>query len=567
VLGPRGVAPPEQLAAPPGRRASLRHRAWLFPFLTALAAAGCGIARDPMLGQPRCLDYESQIAPVLADGCGGCHAGIAPAGGYSVEDRLSVLARRDDGSARLVPGDTDSDFLFAARGSRDGHTALSEEQLALLEDWAVRCRAAPRELSVHPQGWTSPPDPDQFHGTALRAEAYELESCRECHGTDLSGGASGVSCASCHPQGPLACNTCHGDALSIAPPRSLSGARLTTVLGVGAHRSHTSNCTACHALPATAEAEGHYRSGGRLDDSPAELILLSAPGLTARWDRDAATCSGVACHAPSGADARATHQAPRWTMVGAGEAVCGSCHGLPPEDHGGSGNDCARCHGTAYSGGQLLAAKHVNGVVDVGDGQGGGCSACHGDATSPAPPRDSMGRTSETFPSVGAHRAHLEATHLLRGPIACNECHLVPATSKAPGHIDSTLPAEVFPAGAGAGTLARADGAVPTYSAATASCGSVYCHGAGTRAADDQAPSRIPNPSWTGGTSQAACGACHGVPPLDGLHSPAWILTDCARCHGPSINADGTIRLTTDPVTGELRSTHLDGQKTLGAPP
>ncbi|HVE86850.1 MAG TPA: CxxxxCH/CxxCH domain-containing protein [Myxococcales bacterium] len=555
-------------AGTPGRAGPLHRRAAAAAALLAfvLAAAGCGIARDPAQGQPRCPDYDAQIAPVLAGGCADCHGGAAPAGGYSVADRLLVLARRDDGSPRLVPGDAASDFLAAARGDRAGHTALPAEQVALLEDWAVRCRAAPRALSVHPPGWTTPTDPEQFHGAALRADAYELEPCRQCHGADLGGGTSAVACSSCHPQGPLACNTCHGDARSPAPPRDLSGARATTSLGVGAHRSHTSDCTACHVLPAVPEQEGHYRSGGRLDASPAEVILPSAPGLTARWDRESATCSGVACHAPAGADARATNQAPRWTNVGAGEAACGSCHGLPPEDHGDSGNDCARCHGVAYAGGQLLASKHANGVVDVGDGQGTGCSACHGDVTSPAPPRDTAGRTDESVASVGAHRAHLEARHHLRGPIACVECHQVPSARKAPGHIDSALPAEVFPAVSGVGTLARADGAAPVYDAARATCGSVYCHGAGTLAAGDTALTRIPAPSWTGGTSQAVCGACHGIPPADTLHDPAFPLTYCSRCHGPSINTDGSIRITADPVTGTISSTHLDGLVTLGAP-
>lgn len=533
--------------------------------LLALALTGCGVARDPLFGRARCPDFDVEVAPVLTQQCGDCHGGDSPAGGYSVADRLSTLALRDDGTPRLAPGDPGSDFLAAARGDRAGHTAVSSGELALLEDWAVRCRGASHQLAVHPPGWTTPADAEQFHGAALRETAYDLTPCRECHGADLAGGAAKVACASCHPQGPLACNTCHGDALSPAPPKSLSGVRLTTAIGVGAHRSHTSNCAACHVLPATPEQEGHYRRAGALDLSPAEVFLPSAPGLTAKWDHDTATCSGVACHAPAGADARATHQAPKWTSVGTGEAACGSCHGLPPEDHGGAGPDCARCHGAAYSGGQLLASKHANGTVDVGDGQGSGCSACHGDATSPAPPRDTAGRTSEALASVGAHRAHLEARHHLRGPIACNECHQVPSSPLAPGHIDSALPAEVFP-DASVGVLARTDGASPAYDPATVSCGSVYCHGAGTRASRDQAPTRIPTPSWTGGTSQAVCGSCHGIPPADGLHSPTLTITGCARCHAPSIDPSGAIRITVDPVTGAISSTHMDGQPTFGAP-
>src|SRR3954465_4534027 len=58
-------------------------------FVCALAATGCGIPREDLLGQPHCPDFEAEIAPVLADGCAGCHGGLMPAAGYSVVDRLS----------------------------------------------------------------------------------------------------------------------------------------------------------------------------------------------------------------------------------------------------------------------------------------------------------------------------------------------------------------------------------------------------------------------------------------------------------------------------------------------
>ena len=73
---------------------------------------------------------------------------------------------------------------------------------------------------------------------ALRASFYNFGECKNCHGDDLRGGGAKVDCNSCHLKGPLECNTCHGDATSSAPPRDLKGVRLTTSLGVGAHRSH-----------------------------------------------------------------------------------------------------------------------------------------------------------------------------------------------------------------------------------------------------------------------------------------------------------------------------------------
>src|SRR4051812_15486654 len=168
-------------------------------FACALAGASCGIPREDLLGQPHCPDFDSEIAPVLANGCAGCHGGLTPAAGYSVADRLSVLERRDDGTPRLVPGDAESDFMLAARGGRSGHTALPSDQAALLEDWAVRCRAGPHRLAVHPPGWTTPTDDQQFHGAALKEGAYELAPCRQCHGADLGGGTAKVACATCHP--------------------------------------------------------------------------------------------------------------------------------------------------------------------------------------------------------------------------------------------------------------------------------------------------------------------------------------------------------------------------------
>ena len=54
------------------------------------------------------------------------------------------------------------------------------------------------------------------------------------------------------------------------------------------------------------------------------------------------------------------------------------------------------------------ASLHLNGAADLGDGSGT-CQACHGGVT-----------------GMGAHQVHLSATHRLRGPIPCSDCHAVP---------------------------------------------------------------------------------------------------------------------------------------------
>src|SRR5688572_19140325 len=63
------------------------------------------------------------------------------------------------------------------------------------------------------------------------------------------------------------------------------------------------------------------------------------------------------------------------------------------------------------------------------------CTSCHGDARRDgdallrsAPPRDLLGASDTSYPGVGAHLIHLQAsgTH---AAIACAECHVVPETT------------------------------------------------------------------------------------------------------------------------------------------
>jgi predicted CxxxxCH...CXXCH cytochrome family protein len=110
----------------------------------------------------------------------------------------------------------------------------------------------------------------------------------------------------------------------------------------------------------------------------------------------------------------------------------------------------------------------------------------------------------------------------------------VPAALGDPGHIDQPR-AVVFPDGTS--TLARANGATPSWDAARGQCSNVWCHGATT-------------PSWSG--PPATCGTCHGVPPADAAHASASGLGSCVRCHSASIDATGQLLA---PPAGK----HLDG--------
>lgn len=155
------------------------------------------------------------------------------------------------------------------------------------------------------------------------------------------------------------------------------------------------------------------------------------------------------------------------------------------------------------------------------DAQQQRCASCHGDAhrdgdflARSAPPFDLLGRSATRDPGVGAHAVHLTAT-ATHAAVPCQECHVVPETVDAPGHADDARPAELS-----FGKLATAHDHTPHYDYAARSCVNSYCHG--------QAEPRWTQPR----ASDAACGACHGLPPA--LPHPQ--SERCSACHGDVID-------------------------------
>jgi len=59
----------------------------------------------------------------------------------------------------------------------------------------VSCYTCHNGPSGHPVGWVVP-GTDNFHGDEVEAEGDTR--CQACHGADLGGGTSGVSCSKCH---------------------------------------------------------------------------------------------------------------------------------------------------------------------------------------------------------------------------------------------------------------------------------------------------------------------------------------------------------------------------------
>ena len=436
----------------------------------------------------------------------------------------------------------------------------------------------------HPSGWADP----SVHGVAA---GDGISVCQACHGTDLAGGSSGVSCAECHGPGwQTNCVFCHGgtDNQTGAPPKSFAGKTATTEVTVGAHSSHLKDsafakavaCTECHVVPTSVTSPGH------LDGPTATLTwgpLAAANALTPSWDRASGKCSSTWCH--GAALGGGTVTVPDWTKLDGSQAQCGTCHGLPPPPPHAVGTNCSQCHpqtvnpdGTL----NLAAGKHLNGVVDAPSGHPAGwvndhgpqakgnlaqcqpchganldggaagvscdkchsgwktkCSFCHGgtDNQTGAPPVDTHGKTATSELTVGAHSSHLSDSEI-RKAVACSDCHVVPTDVFSAGHIDAATATVTF------GALAKTLNENPVWDRTAAKCSSAYCHGASLTAWGGSNKT----PQWTkvDGT-QAACGTCHGAPPP----APHPQNSNCNQCHGLTVLANGKI----DIAGGK----HIDG--------
>lgn len=172
---------------------------------------------------------------------------------------------------------------------------------------------------------------------------------------------------------------------------------------------------------------------------------------------------------------------------------------------------CASCHGDDFAGGRAKVSClgcHADGPT--------ACVTCHRDG-----------------PTTAAHVVHREV-----GKLACGECHVVPATWDAEGHIlrgghADPAPAEVtFGARAGA-TLDPADRAGPP-SFDGDRCTNVYCHGGALHAGGGTAVA----PRWTEPAPVGTCDRCHGAPP------PSHAQRGCPTCHPPSApHIDGVVQI------------------------
>jgi predicted CxxxxCH...CXXCH cytochrome family protein len=180
-------------------------------------------------------------------------------------------------------------------------------------------------------------------------------------------------------------------------------------------------------------------------------------------------------------------------------------------------------------------ARHIDGILDVtGAGATGGCTTCHGSGESSAPPRDLSGDTAPTVSGVGAHAAHLKSSTWHRA-VTCSNCHVVPTALDSPGHRDGDNLAEVIfdtlnPAG--------------TYTAATTTCASQYCHSNGR--------GNTGTVSWVV-PGALACTSCHSVDGTNMSNNHRRHLGEgmnCNGCHRDVVDQNRTIINATLHVNG-----------------
>lgn len=260
---------------------------------------------------------------------------------------------------------------------------------AELQTFCFKCHA----LYPHPQNFADPSSPTSHDKFIATVSLWNIVECRTCHGDDYAGkGWDNKNCNACHtqPGGPEACNTCHGSNENSAPPVDMAKNTSTNFLGVGAHQSHlvgdtwsvnTQNCFHCHVVPVNYDDPGHVDNV----PLPAEVVFsafASDSGNTNPvWNRSSFSCSDVYCHGAfvfrrdesanpwAYVDSIMVGNNPNliWNAVGAGQALCGTCHSLPPQGHNQNFTQCSQCHSNVVNPNLEIINKdlHINGKADL----------------------------------------------------------------------------------------------------------------------------------------------------------------------------------------------------------
>jgi predicted CxxxxCH...CXXCH cytochrome family protein len=457
--------------------------------------------------------------------CGECHV---------VPTRVDAPGHADHGAPATLE--------FGALASTDAHLPRYDASTRTCQN--SYCHGATNPV------WNAPRSSSaacgSCHGLPPPLPHPQSERCSVCHGEVIDAARHFIA-PELHVNGQVEstagrCSLCHGSGDDAAPPKDTLGNDAISAIGVGAHRAHLSSsigrslsCSECHSVPEKVADQDHIQG------LPARVRLQGVAAAGKRsplWQHAEQTCADTYCHSPTPGSANTS---PRWTDPAA--PSCTSCHGAPPPAPHPQIAQCSLCHGATVGSDDrtiIDRERHIDGVVDVATPES--CTACHGSAN-PAPPRALDGSNLTSSAGVGAHQTHVLGTPRSRA-VPCGECHAVPKTVLASGHIDTPSPAEVIFSGA-----AVAPESTASYSQGT--CQNTACHG-GQWASGNASGGSHTTPLWTRvDGSEASCGSCHGLPP-PAPHPYGSLNPTCSACHAdiaddnktflrPDLHGDGVV--------------------------
>jgi len=388
-------------------------------------------------------------------------------------------------------------------------------------------------------------------------------------GSHTKHGASRVSCGTCHASDvtadPATCEVCHS-ANGPHDRHANYGVNVNIVNLFGGTYSGSptpgdgyGGCTTvyCHS-------SGQSSTGGALIAGDYKSVNWGAAPIT----DPILICAS--CHKNMDTDAAATGSHVMHAQ-GAANYTCALCHNGNTETTYAAATHANKSINLSFSG-PAGGATYSQGNIHAMANGFGTCSvaACHGSTPSPAWGTDFTGIDSCTrchgtptagvapdyakAPNLGAHQNHMNPSAMLGyiSSIGCSECHVIPATVLATGHITDATPGIAEIAFSGRASL---NGVIPAYGA---TC-SVYCHGVAMPRGNTDGANRTPSwgdTAYITGVASHDCAQCHGYPPMSTPNSAAVhagkLPTDCHTCHS-NVNTAGT-----GFTTGGLAS-HIDG--------
>ncbi len=410
------------------------------------------------------------------------------------------------------------------------------------------CVTCHSTIGVHKPGINEPAS-SNFHGKNQLTKQFA--DCQQCHGVNFNGGISSPSCTTCHSAISVHKNGINDP----ASPNFHGKYALPTGFGV---------CQQCH---------GQNYAGGNLSPTcvtchqsinvhKAGILDPSSPDFHGKYQLTNGFTSCQQCHGANFAGGSISpscatcHSAINVHKTGINDPISANFHGKYLASQNWNLTNCQQCHGSNYSGGTqsptCLTCHNQTGGPES-------CNTCHGnfnDPTKIAPPKDLNGNIATTFKGVGAHEKHLYTNNVGK-TVPCETCHTVPQSLNSAGHLDGNLPAEVNLKGLATFNIASN----ASYNFSSVTCANTYCHGNFEFYKDSTAINlqfAYSAPKMEGSKrsalwnkvdgSEAACGTCHGLPPVG--HTDFGGLSTCATCHIGIVDAQGNIIDKTKHING-----------------